>query len=371
MANIRKFDLDKLELLVQNGEVTKNKHPTKDLYVYSYLLSWYPEWTEEHQWARGLVLDGAGNVIACPFKKFFNYGEVPAEIEKRAGMKYDIQDKMDGSLGILFWYQDEWILCTRGSFISEQAVNGRRILEDKYPEYVNLNRNYTYLFEIIYPENQIVINYGKEEKLVLLEIMNPMTMSHAVDNDHEKFGIPLATIFPIIKYIPKSKFDYSLDKIIEELKRPDYINSEGFVVKYEDGYRVKFKYEEYVRIHKTVTEVRPIRLVIAMSLGEDLKKLSETLPDEFRTEILSIKEKVETLFNEVNRALLTEYKLLRVENRKEFARNVISKFKDNKLFADGLFTLWMNEFTPSKKYDVRKKIHDVIFKILINQFEWK
>ena len=68
----KRFDSIELEKLVENGDVAKRKHPTKNLYIYSYLKTWYPEWSETLRWARGLILDGQGNVVACPFKKFFN-----------------------------------------------------------------------------------------------------------------------------------------------------------------------------------------------------------------------------------------------------------------------------------------------------------
>ena len=76
---------------------------------------------------------------------------------------------MDGSLGIAFYYQDRWVFASRGSFTSDQAIKG-------YGMFVNLlntsrthfSKGYTYLFEIIYPENRIVVDYMDAERLVLL-----------------------------------------------------------------------------------------------------------------------------------------------------------------------------------------------------------
>ena len=104
---------------------------------------------------RGLVLDSDGNVVAKPFKKFFNLEELtPGQIPNEP---FEVFEKMDGSLGILFNYKGEWILATKGSFISEQAVKGMQILK-KY-KYERLLEGYTYLFEIIYSENRIVCQY--------------------------------------------------------------------------------------------------------------------------------------------------------------------------------------------------------------------
>ncbi len=75
---------------------------------------------------------------------------------------FDVYEKMDGSLGILYWIDDKPFLATRGAFESEQAIKGTELLR-KHQNLNKLNRNYTYLFEIIYPSNRIVVDYGAEE----------------------------------------------------------------------------------------------------------------------------------------------------------------------------------------------------------------
>lgn len=76
--------------------------------------------------------------------------------------RYDIETKIHhnffangilvhNSLGILFNYNNEWIISTRGSFESEQAIHATEILNTKYKDVIpNLNKELTYLFEIIY-----------------------------------------------------------------------------------------------------------------------------------------------------------------------------------------------------------------------------
>ena len=53
-----------------------NKHPEKDLYLVKYIhlgIDWSIEGALD---ARGLILDSSGNVVARPYKKFFNYKEL-------------------------------------------------------------------------------------------------------------------------------------------------------------------------------------------------------------------------------------------------------------------------------------------------------
>jgi RNA ligase len=83
-------------------------------------------------------------VVARPFKKFFNIEEG----KHTPTSEFEVFDKMDGSCIILFYYNNEWIFATRGSFTSAQAIKAKE-LSFKYP-LDELDKNNTYVFEIIY-----------------------------------------------------------------------------------------------------------------------------------------------------------------------------------------------------------------------------
>ena len=115
------------------------KHPTKDLWIlnYSKTCTYAGEWDEVTLAARGLVVDKDANIVARPFIKFFNKEELEQRevlinnplIDKiPTDLPFETFDKMDGSLGILFWYDGEWIFASRGSFTSAQAFEGKEIL---------------------------------------------------------------------------------------------------------------------------------------------------------------------------------------------------------------------------------------------------
>jgi RNA ligase len=143
-----KFDLDILNRYVNEGWVEKNDHPTFPISIYNYSRNTQFEgrWDEITKQCRGLILDNEGNVIAKSFPKFFNMEEHKSE--EIPNESFEVFEKLDGSLGILFYYNDQWNLATKGSFISDQAIKGMEMLK-KYPT-ENLDKNKTYLFEIIY-----------------------------------------------------------------------------------------------------------------------------------------------------------------------------------------------------------------------------
>lgn len=140
------MDIKLLTQYENEGWLYSQHHPSLPLIIWNYSQSTQFEgfWNDITLATRGLVTDESGNVVARPFKKFFNIEEgrfTPTP-------DYKVFEKMDGSLGILFYYNDEWIFATRGSFTSDQAIRGRQIL-NKY-KYRYLPTDTTYLFEIIY-----------------------------------------------------------------------------------------------------------------------------------------------------------------------------------------------------------------------------
>ena len=162
--------------LIDEGYITCRNHPTCGYVIYNYTARTQYEqyWTEQTKLCRGLILDKDGAVIARPLEKFFNIGEYNqhTHLGKLPNYTYfDVFEKMDGSLGILYTRPDGKVgLATRGSFESPQALKGQEILNKKYPNIV-MNPKYTYLLEIVYPENRIVVDYEGQEDLVLLSII--------------------------------------------------------------------------------------------------------------------------------------------------------------------------------------------------------
>jgi RNA ligase len=129
------------------------------------------------------------------------------------------------------------------------------------------------LFEIIYPENRIVVDYNGEERLVLLGIINTETGEELPHNE-------LFEGFDVVK-----KYDGVRD--YSELKGKVEHNSEGFVVRFSNGQRVKIKGEEYLRLHKIMTNVSTTGVWEFLSNGGDINEFLKDVPDEFYDKVKS------------------------------------------------------------------------------------
>ena len=119
--------LEKLNEYHEKGLVYKQIHPTLPLTIWNYSekVQYENLWDEITLMCRGLVTDNEGNISARAFKKFFNIEEgkhTPTE-------KFEVWEKMDGSLGIVFWYEGQWVVATRGSFTSDQAIKAKELLK--------------------------------------------------------------------------------------------------------------------------------------------------------------------------------------------------------------------------------------------------
>ena len=255
----------------------KQVHPTLPLTIWNYSekVQYDSLWNDITTQTRGLITDDKGNIVARPFKKFFN------DSEKRhtPTPDFDVYEKMDGSLGILFYYEGEWVIATRGSFTSDQAVKGFEMLQ-KY-EYQKLHKDYTYLFEIIYDDNRIVVKYDYED-LILLGMINTET-GYEVDLYGEGNDVRLKNLMSNLGFKIVRKYDGINDySILKGMIKDD---EEGFVVKFSNGDRMKVKGEEYMKLHKLITSVSTTGIWEMLSEGRDVLELLKEVPDEFYNKI--------------------------------------------------------------------------------------
>ena len=257
----------------------KQVHPTLPLTIWNYSekVQYDSLWNDITLQTRGLVTDDKGNIVARPFKKFFN----DSEKKHTPTPDFDVYDKLDGSLGILFHYEGEWVMSTRGSFTSDQAVKGFEMLQ-KY-EYQKLHKDYTYLFEIIYDDNRIVVKYDYED-LILLGMIYTKT-GYEVDLYGEGNDVRLKNLITNLGFKVVRKYDGINDySILKGMIKDD---EEGFVVKFSNGDRMKIKGEEYLRLHKIMTNVSTTAVWEMLSEGRDVLEIIKDVPDEFYNKVKS------------------------------------------------------------------------------------
>lgn len=252
---------------LDNGYIRVQKHPQHPLYIYNYTEKavFNREWNTATLACRGLIATEHDELVARPFPKFFNHGEAADPYTHDDGWGHVISDKLDGSLGIAYHTPDgQRAVATRGSFASEQAVWATAALNDVAWDWPS---HKTPLFEIIYPSNRIVLDYGGLEALVYLGYVDNLSGHIYPSNMPPGIG---SEPWPGLK----------AERLLNiEVDRP---GREGVVVMYiASNTLVKYKQEDYLILHKLVTNLNARTVYEALLAGTALEDLCAPFPDEF------------------------------------------------------------------------------------------
>lgn len=269
------MDVSTLEKLIDSGYISRKTHPSANLFILNYTAKAQYEklWTRETTQSRGLIVDGNGLIVARPFPKFFNLSEhvgqdlpVPAELPI-------VTEKMDGSLAILYWLNNEPWIATRGSFTSTQAQWATQWLRAALPCMSHDKRDalrnpgVTHLFEIICPLSRVVVRYDYEGLVHLATLDNATGCDAAMP------------YFPSLHY-PKRLLPHETDLAVIQAR--DETNAEGYVALFPaSGLRVKCKFSTYVKWHKILTGLSQKGIWELLKDGADLSQYLENVPDEW------------------------------------------------------------------------------------------
>lgn len=270
---MKNIDINILKQYESDNLIQKTKHPIHDLYIWNYTKNtqFNNYWDKITLMCRGLITDNNGNIIAKGFNKFFNI----EENKHTATNSFKIYEKMDGSYISLFYYKNEWIVCSKGSFNSDYSKAAQDILNNKYPDYVNLDRHNNYIFEIISPTLRIVVKYDDED-LILIGIVNNLTLEE----------------YDVAQYHKENKLSFNLvneiflkednnQNIFTYLKQLNLNNKEGFVVLFDNKQRCKIKFTDYIRLHSIVTNITSYDIWDYLKENKDFNEILENTPDDF------------------------------------------------------------------------------------------
>lgn len=353
------FSEDDLNTAVADGFIESFAHPELPFLIYNYTehTQYENSWNAATRACRGLIVDDNRRVIARPWPKFFEYKPVggqhgPVDLDAPV----EVTDKLDGSLGILYPDGQGHAIATRGSFTGKQAKHATELYRRKYAHAWRPDPALTYLFEIVYPDNRVVLDYGDTDELILLGACRIA----------DGTSVPIAQITnwpgPRVPILPAAT-------LREALTSPNRVNAEGLVVTmYDTGLKLKVKQRDYVLRHRMVTGMSVLAVWEYLATGQGVNALigSGHLPDELHDwareaiselqgRYLALKTSALNAYAEITDRLGSEH------TRKEYAMEA-AKYPELKAFlfsmADGRndkldASLWRairpdgNELTPA------------------------
>lgn len=276
---------------VKKGLIRSQTYKDMIIYQYTEFTQFERLWSNCTLNARGIVFDDDGVLVQRCIPKFFNHDEPDGIKVEKLMLKEQlpvVQEKLDGSL--IKITKDEkhgLVITSKASFESDQAQMAKEIVDENN---YNFKEGWTYHFELIHPDNQIVLSYGDERKLVLLAIIDNKTGKDIdIYSDEFKFEKPKL---------------YSYETLLDvNTLNKDGLH-EGVVVNY-GSYRLKYKTDEYIRLHRIVTEFSAKRVWEALSNGQRIDR--RNIPEEFikwldETE-KELLQKHDELLNKINQAV--------------------------------------------------------------------
>lgn len=276
--------------------------------------------------ARGITFDKTtGEIIARPFKKFFNHTELMTvdgvlttlgeklkpEYRPNLTGKFRSMNKLDGSLGITFWdkYSDKenkWRVKTGGSFTADQSVWAQEWLYQNV-DCTEMNPRYTYLFEIIYNGDRHVVKYDFEGMALLGVISNETGEEVSLEElikTAKQLNVRMSEIV---------EFDNFNDMMKVVSQYPKEL--EGVVVTFDNGYKCKLKGIEYCELFKVMNNLTEREMYMRYNpvtdtfyanvdpnkgyknIDDEVLEIPEELPD-IRQYADNLREQMHNLFNQ-------------------------------------------------------------------------
>ncbi len=302
-----------LEKLSQEYKIKVNRHqkyPHLVCFKYSQIES--PMAETVVQQSRGIILNQERNweVVSYAYNKFFNYGEFLAV--KIDWQNATVYDKLDGSLMVLYHYDNQWHVQSSGTADGAGEVNGFnfnfaqlfwqvwRELNYPLPE----ETQYCFVFELLTPYNRIVVKQ-LANNLVLHGVRNRKTLHEEKPYLWaQKYGFNLVKTFSLSNW----------EEIIHSAENLEPTKAEGYVICDANFKRVKVKSSQYVAwAHfRSSFSTRKMLLIIVNNEGDEFLNYYPEWNNYYR----EIRGKYEDLVSKID-ADYNQYKAIGIQ--KEFA----------------------------------------------------
>lgn len=272
---------------------------------------------------RSIVIDVKNeDIILSPFRKFRNLNECEENKIDNITQKIqncnslEITDKLDGSMQCARLYNNKIIMSGSQAIDMNQSwrlQDGYNILinQNNYIEMIRNNPNYTFIFEYITLKDAHVVNYKKEDEgLYLLGMRNVFTgeqLSYKnVKLYADKYKVKMTKIF-----------NKTFDEVIQDTKIYKSHEKEGYVLNI-DGHFVKLKCDDYIEMHKILSNISSINLIIKSIADDTFDDLISKVPEAYRWRVMKVADIVLNYIKETDQKVKEWYRKAPKRERKEF-----------------------------------------------------
>lgn len=305
------------------------QYPNLVLFKYSMIDS--PMGNPVVQECRGLILDESKDweVVSRSFDKFFNYGEGHHPPVPNNPRDTILQEKKDGSLCVLYFYDGMWRVQTSGSPDAGGQVHAEAGMtfadlfwstfsDMGYKVPVDLHRDLCFAFELTSQYNRIVVQHAAP-RVTLIGVRNRVS---GEEYDPEVFS----GLYESVKtFIP-----HSIKEISESFSSMSPVSQEGYVMMWREGNRfnrVKIKHPGYVALHHMRDSTTDKAFYEVIRSGESSELLT------YFPEYTNAFNLCKTNFDKLAQGLKDRYKEIEgIKDQKEFAQGAVKSRVSAALF---------------------------------------
>lgn len=264
---------------------------------YDYMEFW-DDYNGIYKYCRSIVIDIVNSkIVIYPFDKFFNLNEREETSTKNVLEKIkeafyvSITDKLDGSMQCARYYNNEFIMSGSQSLDpnnSWRLADGYNYLTDNYKQMLKDYPDTTFIFEYISKKDEHVVIYNEEQyglNLIGARSEDSIFLTYKeLKEIANKYNIKITTLHEI-----------TFEEMLESLKKYKSNEKEGYVLhamSLDYDFFVKIKCDDYVEMHKILSALSSINLIIKNIGDETFDDFFSKIPDTYKSRVLDIAHKV-------------------------------------------------------------------------------
>ena len=303
------------------------RHPALPLVILNYDQLDSPRAHPIVRECRGLVLHAeTHDLVARAFPRFFNWGEMTEEMKRFDFSDFTAHTKEDGSLVLLFFFEGQWRLTTRGSFAQDVMRGHDRTWHDAICAALGvaavrdlagrLDESLTYVCEFCSPHNTVVRRYARPA-LFLLSVYRG---EHELPPDEvDRLAGP-----PLGRPARHSFQDVEGVRAFLQQQASADPTFEGVVIRDRHGSRWKIKSPTYLGLHQLSTEgpeaFAPKHLLPFILAGEGSELLAYF--PQLRDAYEDHRQRVEAAWQQLAQVWTETWQ---IADQKEFARAILGR----------------------------------------------
>jgi len=279
------------------------------------------------QQCRGLIVDEADDwrIVSRAYDKFFNHGEPnAANIDWTTAR---VEEKLDGSLMMLYHYGNEWRVSSSGlpdaaGMVESSGISFADLFWQTFKQLgyalPDAAPDLCFAFELMTPLNRIVVQHA-QSRLVLHGVRDRVT--------HEELeAAPIASRFgwECVQSFPLT----NVEACLAAACALDPLRAEGYVVRDANMRRVKIKCPQYVALTHLKDAMNGRRLLEIIRANESAEFLT------YFPQFTGAYERVRREFDSLCEALEADYVRLRdIPDQRAFAAEAVKTRCSSPLFS--------------------------------------